>query len=229
MAKYHYQYSYKGEGDKIKSKHIIGGVIGIAGLAILGWYAYNNWGYISEQFDSLTNYFNNTGSTPSSPVSSSSPRSLSAGAAAGAQTTGGLYSYTGFGAGQSWLSDVEQAASRFNVSPALVLGLIQTESQGNPSATSNTGAIGLMQVEPQTAELLGYSSSGMFSPSQNIMAGTQYLSNMINQYGGSIIPALEAYNAGPGHSPNYYMNVGADNYAQNVYNNFLTIKNQMVG
>lgn len=230
MAKYNYHYSYKGEGDKIKSKHIIGGIIGLAGLAVLGWYAYSNWGYIQEQFDALTNYFGQT----SSPISSSSP--LSAGVTSGGQTTassqtaGGLSTYMGFGAGQTWLPYVQEAASRFNVSPALILGLIEVEDYSlNPNAESNKGALGLMQLEPATASSLGYSAAGLFSPYQNIMAGTQYLSGLLNQYGGNVMSALEAYNAGPGHSPNYYISSGAANYAQTVYNNFLNIKNELSG
>ena len=223
MAKYNYHYSYKGEGDKIKSKHIIGGIIGLAGLAVLGWYAYSNWGYIQEQFDALTNYFGST----SSPISSSSP--LSAGVASGSLTVGGLSTYMGFGAGQSWLPYVQEAASRFNISPALVLGLIEVESQGNTTAQSSAGALGLMQLEPATASSLGYSTAGLFSPYQNIMAGTQYLSGLLNQYGGNVMSALEAYNAGPGHSPNYYISSGAANYAQAVYNNFLNIKSELAG
>ncbi len=223
MAKYNYHYSYKGEGDKIKSKHIIGGIIGLAGLAVLGWYAYSNWGYIQEQFDALTNYFGST----SSPISSSSP--LSAGVASGSLTAGGLSTYMGFGAGQSWLPYVQEAASRFNISPALVLGLIEVESQGNTTAQSSAGALGLMQLEPATASSLGYSTAGLFSPYQNIMAGTQYLSGLLNQYGGNVMSALEAYNAGPGHSPNYYISSGAANYAQAVYNNFLNIKSELAG
>jgi len=223
MAKYHYLYSYKGEGAKIKSKHIIGGIIGIAGAVVLGWYAYNNWDYITQQFDDLMNYFNNT----SSPNGSSSPKSLSTGANTGGITTAGI-TYSGFGTGQPWLSYVYQAASNYNISPALILGLIQVESNGNPNATSGAGAMGLMQVEPATATSLGYSAAGLLSPYQNIMAGTQYLSSLLSEYGGNVISALEAYNAGPGHSPNYYSQVGAANYAQQVYNNFLNIKNEMV-
>jgi len=222
MAKYHYSYSYKGEGEKVKSKHIIGGIIGIAGAVVLGWYAYNNWGYITQQFDDLMNYFDNT----SSPNSSSSPQSLSTGANTGSTTTAGI-TYSGFGAGQSWLPYVSQAASNYSISPALILGLIQVESNGNPNATSGAGAIGLMQVEPATATSLGYSATGLSSPYQNIMVGTQYLSSLLSEYGGNVISALEAYNAGPGHSPNYYSQVGAANYAQHVYNNFLNIKNEM--
>jgi hypothetical protein len=75
----------------------------------------------------------------------------------------------------------------------LIAAIVQSESSGDPRATSKSGAIGLMQLMPGTAATLGVDPH---DPAQNIIGGSQYLSSLLKRFG-SIPLALAAYNAGP--------------------------------
>ena len=87
-----------------------------------------------------------------------------------------------------------QAASRYQVDPALVKAVIMAESSYNHLAVSKKGAIGLMQLMPKTAEYLGVKDS--FNPEHNINGGVKYLKQLIRQFDNNIKLALAAYNAG---------------------------------
>jgi soluble lytic murein transglycosylase len=95
-------------------------------------------------------------------------------------------------------------AQRNNVDPMLVIALIRCESSFNNYAVSGVGAMGLMQVMPDTGSYLadkaGYElgrHTNLFDAETNIELGTAYLANLIERFGG-IEKALVAYNAGPG-------------------------------
>ena len=90
---------------------------------------------------------------------------------------------------------VEEHASRQGLSPDLVRAVIQAESGFNPRARSVKGAMGLMQLMPETAAEYGVSNA--YDPEQNIRAGTAYLASLIDRYNDEGL-ALAAYNAGPG-------------------------------
>jgi soluble lytic murein transglycosylase-like protein len=83
-----------------------------------------------------------------------------------------------------------------NLDPRLVRALIQAESGYNVKAVSNKGAIGLMQLMPDTASELNILNP--YDPDQNIRGGTMYLRQMIDHFAGKIELAIAAYNAGPG-------------------------------
>ena len=89
---------------------------------------------------------------------------------------------------------VREAAERHKVDPALVKAVIKTESGGNPRAVSPKGAVGLMQLIPETAQRYGVGNS--FDPAQNVEGGTTYLRWLLDRYNGDLVKSLAAYNAG---------------------------------
>jgi soluble lytic murein transglycosylase len=102
-----------------------------------------------------------------------------------------------------YLPLILSASARESLDPALVCAVIRAESRFRPDAVSATGAIGLMQLMPETgaeiAAALGvapYSPSALLTPEVNIRFGTWYLRQMLERFGDPEI-ALLAYNAGP--------------------------------
>ena len=90
---------------------------------------------------------------------------------------------------------ISRAASQYGLDPNLIKAIIHTESGGIPDVHSSRGAIGLMQLMPETASNLAVSDPS--DPRTNIWAGTKYLSQLLKQFRGDLILALAAYNAGP--------------------------------
>ncbi len=91
---------------------------------------------------------------------------------------------------------INKAADRHNVDPNLVRALVKVESNFNPNAVSRKGAMGLMQLMPQTARQLRLTNP--FNPEQNIDAGVRHLRELLDNYGGDVRLSLAAYNAGTG-------------------------------
>jgi soluble lytic murein transglycosylase-like protein len=89
----------------------------------------------------------------------------------------------------------DAAADRYGLPRQLVRSVMAAESGFQPLAISPKGAIGLMQLMPGTAQVLG---ADPFDPAQNVDAGTRYLRDLLEKYNYGLRHALAAYNAGPG-------------------------------
>lgn len=87
------------------------------------------------------------------------------------------------------------AARRHQVEAEIIKAMIMVESEYDAEAVSESGARGLMQLMPSTAETLGVEDC--FDPRENVEAGVAYFKMLKEQFNGNIILALAAYNAGP--------------------------------
>jgi len=91
-------------------------------------------------------------------------------------------------------SIIKNAADKHKIDPALIKAIIFVESGYDPMATSKKGAVGLMQIMPDTFASL--STEDMYNPVHNINAGVEYLKFLLNQFDGDLELAIAAYNAG---------------------------------
>jgi soluble lytic murein transglycosylase-like protein len=90
---------------------------------------------------------------------------------------------------------LSKAGRQHNLDVDLLASVVKAESGGDARAVSRTGARGLMQLMPATAEELGVKDS--FEPEQNVSGGTAYLDALLTSYRNNLALALAAYNAGP--------------------------------
>lgn len=95
----------------------------------------------------------------------------------------------------------QKASAQYDVPANLLKAVAKAESNFNPKAVSGSGAAGVMQLMPKTAEYLGVKD--IFDAEQNIMGGAKYLSELIKKYDGNTALALAAYNAGSGNVAKY--------------------------
>ncbi|MDX1915658.1 MAG: lytic transglycosylase domain-containing protein [Methylophilus sp.] len=91
--------------------------------------------------------------------------------------------------------EVVAAAKATTLDPALIHAVIAVESKHNPNAVSARGAYGLMQLMPATAKRFNVKNKR--DCKQNILAGAQYLKELLGMFHGNLSLALAAYNAGP--------------------------------
>ena len=89
---------------------------------------------------------------------------------------------------------IESAAQNHEVQAALIRAVIMVESGFNARAVSKRGAVGLMQLLPETARRYGVSN--IYDPEQNIGAGTRYLRDLMVRFDSDLNLTLAAYNAG---------------------------------
>jgi soluble lytic murein transglycosylase len=96
-------------------------------------------------------------------------------------------------------------ARTYDLDPALLAAVVYTESRFDPGAVSGAGAIGLMQLLPETAKGIAIRTGGdrfvvsdLYDPELNLRYGSWYLRNLLRRYDGDVPVALAAYHAGQG-------------------------------
>lgn len=97
-----------------------------------------------------------------------------------------------------WSPLIERVAREEGLNPALIHAMVQTESSHQPNAVSPKGAVGLMQLMPETADRFGLSRNARHQPEPNLRAGMRYLKWLLNYFDQDLALALAAYNAGEG-------------------------------
>jgi len=98
--------------------------------------------------------------------------------------------------GKPFQDQVIVAAKSAELDPALIHAVITAESNYNPNAVSDKGAVGLMQLMPDTARRYGVKPKEIRHPDKNISAGAKYLADLIRMFDGDLQLALAGYNAG---------------------------------
>ncbi|VAW34063.1 Putative tail protein (ACLAME 1) [hydrothermal vent metagenome] len=114
--------------------------------------------------------------------------------------------------------EIQAAATKWTVEPALIKAIIHAESSFKPKAQSSAGAQGLMQLMPATQKT--YAVTNPFNPEQNIQAGTEYFKHLMKTYKNNLKLSLAAYNAGETAVKKYGNNVPpykeTENYIKRV-------------
>lgn len=96
----------------------------------------------------------------------------------------------------AFADEIERNAKQFGVDPSFVRAVIHAESAFNPDAESQKGAMGLMQLMPETAGQYGVRNA--YNAPENIRAGVQHLAYLMKLYNGDERLTAAAYNAGEG-------------------------------
>jgi soluble lytic murein transglycosylase-like protein len=89
---------------------------------------------------------------------------------------------------------VSRAAQQHHVQPALLLAVMKAESSFNPTVVSKAGAVGLMQLIPETA--IRHGVRNLYDTNENVIGGAKHLRYLLDRFHGNIRLALAAYNAG---------------------------------
>lgn len=114
----------------------------------------------------------------------------------------------------------KEAAKKYNVSESLLKAIAKAESNFNPNDVSSSGAMGIMQLMPETAKSLGVKDA--FDPRQNIMGGAKCIAQKLKEFNGDVSLALAAYNAGSGAVKR---NGGIPSYCKSYISKVLSYKN----
>lgn len=130
---------------------------------------------------------------------------------------------------------IYEQSQKYGYDPLFLTALIVTESSFYNWAESNKGAVGLMQIKPDTGVVLAYEtqvqwkgSPSLYSPDVNIALGTYYLSKLVSRYGDMGL-ALEAYNHGPTKLDAYLRNGYRPKvYSQKVLRLYSDLKSQVI-
>jgi hypothetical protein len=96
---------------------------------------------------------------------------------------------------------IHEKAQKYDVDPALVAAVMETESRFHRGAHSAVGARGLMQLMPRTGRWLG--ATNLYDPAQNVDAGVKYIKYLQGRFDGNLKKTIAAYNAGEGNVKRY--------------------------
>lgn len=96
---------------------------------------------------------------------------------------------------------IHEKAKKYDVDPALVAAVVETESRFHSNARSQVGAQGLMQLMPKTGRWMG--AKNLYNPEQNVDAGAKYLKYLNERFDGNLTKTIAAYNAGEGNVRRY--------------------------
>ncbi len=122
-------------------------------------------------------------------------------------------------------------SEQYDLDPALVSGVIYTESTFREQATSRVGAKGLMQIMPETgreiAEALGepFSEDQLYDPETSIRYGCYYLRKQMDRFDQNVAVTLAAYNAGPHRAEQWLADYGLDGRGRIAYIPFEETRN----
>ena len=219
MAKYHYTIDYKGKKSQDSSNNgarkLGRALIGLVSIGVFGSVVYLNWDNIVNAFTGLMGYLENnlSSSVSASPIPISSTLGNTATPLTYSGTSANDSSFFNFAQSQSWYPYVAQFSTQYGVPQSIILGIIEQESGGNSNSQSSAGAMGLMQIMPNTAQQvasannISYSGqSSLFNPVINIQIGTAYLSSLYSQFN-NWTTALNAYFAGANNAYNTYQTI----------------------
>lgn len=99
---------------------------------------------------------------------------------------------------------IQQTAAEYNMDPLLLAAIVRTESKFKETWESHAGAVGLMQLMPETASWIAGQSGVMYSkkedlavPQINIRLGSWYVAYLEKRFNGNRVAAIAAYNSGP--------------------------------
>ena len=119
------------------------------------------------------------------------------------------------------------ASQETQVEPALIHAVISVESAYNPAARSHAGAVGLMQLMPQTAKRYGVTDR--LDPAQNIKGGARYLRDLKAMFNDNLHLVLAAYNAGEEAVMKYGRKIPPYRETQNYVKKITRLYRQMCG
>ena len=125
----------------------------------------------------------------------------------------------------SAIKGILKASKELGVDPRLVMAMAMQESGGYQSAVSSVGARGVMQLMPDTAEGLGVDP---YDEWENIYGGVKYILQQLEYFGGDMVKAIAAYNAGPG-AVDEYGGIPPYEETQNYVSNILAMYEEMGG
>ena len=112
---------------------------------------------------------------------------------------------------------IRECATKYGIDEKLLSLVAEAESGKNQNVVSNKGAIGVMQLMPDTAKGLGVNP---YNIRENIEGGAMFLKDMLEMYNGNVEKALAAYNAGPG-NVNKYNGIPPFKETQNYVNKIM--------